>query len=39
MRAIMQAAAHARSRGGEVKLMFPMVTTVDEIHRLRRMVR
>jgi phosphoenolpyruvate-protein kinase (PTS system EI component) len=35
----MRAAAHARIRGGEVKLMFPMVTTVEEIHRLRRMVR
>lgn len=39
MRAIMQAAAHARRRGGEVKMMFPMVTTVEEVHRLRRMVR
>ncbi len=39
MRAIMRAARHARRRGGEVKMMFPMVTTVDEIHRLRRMVR
>jgi phosphotransferase system enzyme I (PtsI) len=39
MRAVMRAAAHARIRGGEVKLMFPMVTTVEEIHRLRRMVR
>jgi len=39
IRAIMRAAAHARARGGEVKMMFPMVTTIDEIHRLRRMVR
>lgn len=39
VRAVLRAAAYAEERGGAVRLMFPMITTVDEMHRVRRMVR
>jgi phosphotransferase system enzyme I (PtsI) len=39
LRAIMRAAAFARQQGGEVRLMFPMITTLNEIHRVRSLVR
>jgi len=39
LRAVMRAAAVARQLGGEVRLMFPMVTAVEEIHRVRGLVR
>lgn len=39
LRAIMRAAAYAASQGGEVKVMFPMVTTLEELHRVKGMVR
>lgn len=39
IRAILRAGAHAGERGGRVRLMFPMITTLEEIHRLRGMVR
>jgi len=39
LRAVMRAAAVARHLGGEVRLMFPMVTAVEEIHRVRGLVR
>jgi phosphotransferase system enzyme I (PtsI) len=38
LRAILRAAAFARERDGQVKLMFPMITTVEELRRLRTMV-
>jgi len=39
IRAVLRAAAYARRLGGEVRLMFPMVTTLEEMRRLRRMVK
>lgn len=39
LRAIMRAAATARELGGEVHLLFPMITTVEELHRVRALVR
>jgi len=38
LRAVMRAAAVARDMGGEVRLMFPMITTVEEIHRVKELV-
>jgi phosphotransferase system enzyme I (PtsI) len=37
-RAVLRAAAYAKERGGSVRLMFPMITTLEEILRLHRMV-
>ncbi|MHB0959234.1 MAG: phosphoenolpyruvate--protein phosphotransferase [Pirellulaceae bacterium] len=39
LRAILRAAAFARARRGQVRIMFPMITTLEEIHRVRKMVR
>jgi len=39
LRAVMRAAAVARGMGGEVRLMFPMITTLEEIRRARGLVR
>lgn len=39
IRAILRAAASAREMGGEVKMLFPMITTLEELRRLRAMVR
>jgi phosphotransferase system enzyme I (PtsI) len=39
LRAIMRAAGYASEIGGEVSVMFPMVTTLEELHRVKRMVR
>jgi phosphoenolpyruvate-protein phosphotransferase (PTS system enzyme I) len=39
VRAIMRAAFHAERQGGQVRLMFPMITTLEELHRVRAMVR
>ncbi|MGE0757134.1 MAG: putative PEP-binding protein [Pirellulaceae bacterium] len=38
IRAILRAAAYAKDVEGEVRIMFPMITTLDEIQRLKRMV-
>jgi phosphotransferase system enzyme I (PtsI) len=38
IRAIMRAAAYARDANGEVRIMFPMITTLEEIQRVKRMV-
>ncbi len=38
LRAILRSAAYARSLGGQVRLMFPMITALEEIHRVRRLV-
>ncbi len=39
LRAILRAAVEAEKLGGQVKLMFPMITTLEEIHRVRMMTR
>jgi phosphotransferase system enzyme I (PtsI) len=39
LRAVLRAAAEARKVGGSVRLMFPMITTLEEIRRVRGMVR
>lgn len=39
LRAVLRAAAGARKNGGCVRLMFPMITTLEEIRRVRGMVR
>jgi phosphotransferase system enzyme I (PtsI) len=38
LRAILRAAVYAESRRGSVRILFPMVTALEEIHRLRKMV-
>ncbi|MFO0903393.1 MAG: phosphoenolpyruvate--protein phosphotransferase [Pirellulales bacterium] len=39
LRAVLRAAAHAKQQGGSVRLMFPMITTIEEMRRVRRMAR
>src|SRR5690606_41728239 len=39
IRAIMRAAGYAQKRGGKVRIMFPMITALEELHRLRAIVR
>jgi len=39
LRAILRAAAFARAKRGAVRIMFPMITTLEEINRVRKMVR
>jgi phosphoenolpyruvate-protein phosphotransferase (PTS system enzyme I) len=39
LRAILRAAAVAQEQGGRVRIMFPMITTLEEIRKLRAMVR
>ena len=39
VRAVLRAAAYATKLGGQVKLMFPMVTTLEEMRRVRSIVR
>ncbi|MFM7844412.1 MAG: phosphoenolpyruvate--protein phosphotransferase [Planctomycetota bacterium] len=39
LRAVLRAGAVARELGGQVRLMFPMITTLEEIRRVRHMVR
>ncbi|HTN75056.1 MAG TPA: phosphoenolpyruvate--protein phosphotransferase [Pirellulaceae bacterium] len=39
IRAILRSAAHAEKLHGQVKLMFPMVTTLEELRRVRIMTR
>ncbi len=38
LRAVMRAAAVAADLGGEVRLMFPMITTLEEISQVKRLV-
>lgn len=38
LRAILRAAAYAETKGGKVRLLFPMITTLDELRKLRSMV-
>ncbi len=39
VRAILRAAHFAQRQGGNIRLMFPMITTLEELHRVRAMVR
>lgn len=39
LRAILRSAAYARARRGAVRIMFPMITTLEEINKVRKMVR
>jgi phosphotransferase system enzyme I (PtsI) len=39
LRAILRAAADAHAKGGRVRIMFPMITTLEEIRKVRAMVR
>ena len=39
IRAILRSAIEAKRMGGTVKMLFPMITTVDEVRRLRRLTR
>ena len=39
LRAILRAAADADAKGGRVRMMFPMITTLEEIRKVRAMVR
>ncbi len=39
LRAVFRAAKQAEQAGGELRLMFPMITTLEEMHRVRGMVR
>ncbi|MCA9174525.1 MAG: phosphoenolpyruvate--protein phosphotransferase [Planctomycetales bacterium] len=39
LRAVFRAAKYAAENGGKVKLMFPMITTLEELHRVRAIVR
>jgi phosphotransferase system enzyme I (PtsI) len=39
IRAVLRAGAHAEKKGGLVRLLFPMITTVEEMRRVRGMVR
>jgi phosphoenolpyruvate-protein phosphotransferase (PTS system enzyme I) len=39
LRAILRSAAYARARRGVVRIMFPMITTLEEINKVRKMVR
>jgi phosphotransferase system enzyme I (PtsI) len=39
LRAILRAAADAEAKGGRVRMMFPMITALEEIRKLRAMVR
>src|SRR5689334_2063624 len=39
LRAILRAAADAEAKGGRVRVMFPMITTLEEIRKVRAMVR
>jgi phosphotransferase system enzyme I (PtsI) len=39
LRAMLRAAAFAASKRGQMRIMFPMITVLEEIHRVRNMVR
>ncbi len=39
LRAILRAAAHAHRMRGQIRIMFPMITALEEIHRVRKIVR
>jgi phosphotransferase system enzyme I (PtsI) len=39
LRAILRAAAHAQEQGGGVRIMFPMITALEEVRKVKAMVR
>ena len=39
IRAVLRASHYAKNHGGAVRLLFPMITTLDECHRIRKIVR
>src|SRR3990167_941453 len=39
IRAVLRAARYAQEHGGAIRLLFPMITTLDECHRIRQIVR
>jgi phosphotransferase system enzyme I (PtsI) len=39
IRAILRAADYAKRKGGQVRILFPMITTLDELRRLRSIMR
>ncbi len=39
LRAILRAAAHAEEHGGRVRIMFPMITALEEVRKVKAMVR
>jgi phosphotransferase system enzyme I (PtsI) len=39
LRAILRAAAHAEDSGGRVRIMFPMITALEEVRKVKAMVR
>lgn len=39
IRAVLRASRYAKSKGSEIRLLFPMITTLDECHRIRQIVR
>jgi len=39
IRAVLRAAGEAKTRNGKVRLMFPMITTIEEMRRVRAIVR
>ncbi len=39
VRAILRAGHHAEAKGGAVRILFPMITTIEEVHRVRQVVR
>jgi phosphoenolpyruvate-protein phosphotransferase (PTS system enzyme I) len=39
IRAVLRASRYAEERGSAVRLLFPMITTLDECHRIRQFVR
>src|SRR5690606_7487490 len=39
LRAVLRAGAYACQQGGQVRLMFPMITTLEELRRVRAMLR
>jgi phosphotransferase system enzyme I (PtsI) len=39
VRAVLRAGSYAKKLGGEVRLMFPMITTLEEMRRVRSLVR
>ncbi len=39
LRAILRASAYAQESGGRVRIMFPMITTLEEVRKVKAMVR
>src|SRR5262245_35303600 len=39
LRAILRAAEHAKAQGGRVRIMFPMITALEEVRKVKAMVR